>query len=37
MAAAVMLLGRETSNRSLEAIAVETVAKAPGNALLLND
>ncbi len=38
MAAAVMLLGRETSNRSLEAIAAQNeTAGAPANALLLND
>ena len=38
MALAVLLMGRETSNRSLEAIAADTViAKAPAPALLLND
>jgi putative MFS transporter len=38
MALAVILLGRETSNRSLEAIAVESEpAGAPAAALLLND
>ncbi len=39
MALAVIVLGRETSNRSLEAIAAETESGggAGGDALLLND
>ena len=38
MALAVTVLGRETSNRSLEAIAAETrTAMAPAHSLLLND